>query len=352
MADFLVVGPTVVGNKSGGVALFTENLADGLKKNGIDVKIITDNADKNCTAHGVEILSTDYPLSLIKPYSFWKLSKQIKAENPNIILSSLIYSLTMIFIKKKRKTYIHFVHGFPSIKVYGYIKFYLMIIFDRIIRKKFDFVYTNSYFSKTINQDLNGTSIDKVIPIGIGYSFLENNNKQPNKKSNIVYIGRLVKAKRIDNLIEAYQNLDPSLKSKTSLDIYGYGSEETRIVSKINKNNLGISFNGAISSDLVNEVYKEAKIFISLNSHEPFGMVFLEALVNGCYIICPNTGGQVEFLSRYSDRVSFVDPDDITSIQNGIQKGIDSRVKKISIDEMSKNFSYDCVAEMIIKELK
>ena len=64
------------------------------------------------------------------------------------------------------------------------------------------------------------------------------------------------------------------------------------------KNNLDtkIKFLDFIS-DKVISFLKRSKYFISCSSSEPFGIVFLEALLYGCKTISPRSGGLLEISS-------------------------------------------------------
>ena len=44
-------------------------------------------------------------------------------------------------------------------------------------------------------------------------------------------------------------------------------------------------------------MFSNAKIFISCSETEPFGMVFIEALLQGCLIVAPRSGGPLEIFS-------------------------------------------------------
>ena len=83
----------------------------------------------------------------------------------------------------------------------------------------------------------------------------------------------------------------------------------------VDEYHLNVVFLGRITQENLAHYYSLSEIFVSLNPSEPFGIVFPEALLSQCKIVCPYTGGQVEYLSDYSKSVAFVDETDENSFQ-------------------------------------
>lgn len=96
------------------------------------------------------------------------------------------------------------------------------------------------------------------------------------------------------------------------------------------------------------EWYRRSEVFISLNPSEPFGIVFPEALISGCKIVCPLTGGQVEYLQDYANTVAFVNEKDVGSVARGIKKLFEQGEPIANIDECNNRFNYKRVASEII----
>ena len=95
--------------------------------------------------------------------------------------------------------------------------------------------------------------------------------------------------------------------------------------------------------------YSDAEIFISLNETESFGITYVEALLSGCKIICPKTGGQVEFLCNYPDRVQFVDLHSQDDIATAIKYLLETPTKEIDSDQLIDKFSYKNTASVLLQ---
>ena len=79
---------------------------------------------------------------------------------------------------------------------------------------------------------------------------------------------------------------NPNLK----FAVAGYSDLESLFING-KYSNTPIEFLGKLSSSDVSELFQSSKFFISMNSLEPFGIVFAEALMNGCNVITESTAG-------------------------------------------------------------
>ncbi|MED4974614.1 glycosyltransferase [Geobacillus kaustophilus NBRC 102445] len=349
-----VVGPVHTDKYFGGVALFTESVADGFLRLGHDVKIITDYANKSTTLKGVPIISVSNNISRRKITTLKKIRKKVEQFNPDILISSLEYSIAFIRRNKKLKEVkrIHFVHGFPSIKHYGFLKMLIMLLLDKLCARYFERIFINSNFAFMINNDIYKNRIDKVINIGLGYDFLEELKNVSEVKnivnSKILFVGRLVSAKKVDVILSAINYIKTKYGIECELDIVGTGPQEEKLKELAQKFKLKVNFIGNVSPKDTIKFYRNSEIFISLNPHEPFGMVYLEALANGCKIVCPNSGGQLDFLIDYLDRVKFTNAFDYVSVGESIMQMLGKQVQPINSKEIIEKYSYDNVVKKIL----
>ena len=90
------------------------------------------------------------------------------------------------------------------------------------------------------------------------------------------------KRKNIDKVIEACKGLEGF-----ELTVIGDGSGERKL-KKIDKS---VKFTGRLNHDKVLEKMRESDIFILPSVNETFGMVYLEAMAQGCITICTKDDG-------------------------------------------------------------
>lgn len=344
-----ILGPVSTERYFGGVAIFTEGLADSFKKLGHDVTIFTDYAGNREQTHcGSRIIAVSNRSGRKSLFTILKLRKLLIEYTPEVIISSLEYSLSIS--RRIKAVKIHFLHGFTNIINYGYINFLAHQILNKYIWRHFDYIVANSNFTRMINEEIFGLHVDTVINPGVSGEFirkLQSKALKPlsERSTDVLFVGRLVKAKKVDTLIKALAYLSSFHQKKLKCKIIGNGPEEENLKRLTQKLKVPITFCGRMDTANIIDEYINSKIFVSLNPHEPFGIVFLEALLSGCKIVCPQTGGQLDFLMNYSEVVQFVDAYSPHMVAKGIIKCLESS-NVILIDP--EYFSYDQAAKKIL----
>ncbi|WP_215147078.1 glycosyltransferase family 4 protein [Exiguobacterium sp. s91] len=295
--NICILGPEITKDSFGGIATFNEGLKNAFNSLGHKVLIISNSrGSKNFFRKS----------NFIHPSA--SLKKVIKDFDPDLIITSMWYGLINNKIQKicpKVKT-IHFIHGFPNYR-YGIVKKNILNVILKNIRKKTDLFIANSKLTKLINNEIYGIECDKVIELGLQESY-KDFLKKPNNEIKFIFVGRIVEEKKVDKICEVFNHITENNNNKCSLTIVGEGPEKEYLKNKYSSST--IFFEGKASRENVMKKLQEADIFISLNPHEPFGLVFLEAVLNKCKIICPDSGGQLEFLNELKENVMSIDLND------------------------------------------
>lgn len=334
----IIAGPLPSQKSNGGVAVFTECLAKEAARAGNDVLVLTNKAG---------LTSYKFSNHKIIKKSIWNIPA-IKRFKPELVISSLQYSLLFCFLNL-RTVKVHILHGFTGFKYYSSTKFYIMHFIDVVIRKKFDYLLANSTFTKLINEEVFNIKSDGYFYIGLEREALkkitDTSGKNSNKK-DVLFIGRIVPAKGVEKSIKAFLRL----KCTSNFKIAGYGSELALLKQKY-KLNKNIEFEGMVDQDQALKLYRESKVFISLNPSEPFGITYVEAIANGMFVVAPRTGGQVEFLSMFPGRYCLVNPDNENSVMEGIEKGLESNLLPLDNTDL-QSLSFENTYLSIIKTLK
>ncbi len=322
-----ILGPVTSKNHFGGVATFNEGLYSGFLEDGHETIIVTNVKNGNYSS----VYYNKINFLLTKN----KIVKMIREFNPDIVVSSMWYGTLNKKINKKIRDVktIHYLHGFPTYR-YSWIKRFALNNLLKRIRKNTDFFVSNSAFTSCINTEIYGITSDKTIHIGLKESFTDFKKISNEKNVNFLFVGRIVEEKRVDKICEVFTALSDKIDN-IFLNIVGDGQKKAELEKKYQSNK--IKFLGKKTRGETLEEYANADIFISLNPHEPFGLVYLEALLNKCKIICPNTGGQTEFLKDFKE-VSMID-------LNNIEEAVSKILKLIKVDpfldsDLEKFFEY------------
>lgn len=335
-----IIGPVVTRKKTGGVATFTESLANGFHILGCNTKILTTGADKAETSEHVPIVS----LRGNKLSFFINCKKILKEDIHDIIIGSTWYDFSLAVFPKIQGFKIHYLHGF-GVPCDGMKKSIAIMVNDKL-HKKYCRLVSNSSFTKMINEIFFNINVDKVVPIGISPIFRDVSVEENPRKFDFLYVGRIRYNKGLDKIINALAKL--KLEGWTDLKLAVVGDGPARAECEKLASDLGINvfFAGKLDQLSTIEYYKNSKVFISLDTKEPYGQTFIEAVSCGCNIVCPTSGGQVEYLREYPEKVAYTIAYDISDIAYSMKKLLS--IKNNIPKEVYKNHSYEKVAHSLI----
>lgn len=134
--------------------------------------------------------------------------------------------------------------------------------------------------------------IDAVVRNPMRPLFLEKADSTGAERSYITYAGRLDPIKNLHRLLPAICDIldeNPNLQAC----IIGDGRQRAALESLV-PGNSRIEFTGARDAHFVRERLRRTVVFVSGDVAEPFGIVYLEALSQGCAVAMPASGGGLE----------------------------------------------------------
>ena len=105
-----------------------------------------------------------------------------------------------------------------------------------------------------------------------------------------IYVGSLIKRKHLDVVIKAFLNV---AGPKDTLSVIGGGPEEETLKSMVSdlKEENRIHFMGRLSREEVIKRMEESQIFSLISHGETYGMVYIEAMLQGCLTIASRGEG-------------------------------------------------------------
>ena len=115
-----------------------------------------------------------------------------------------------------------------------------------------------------------------------------NQSDSTTRKKYFLYVGRLESYKRVDLLVNAFNEINKKLI------IVGTGSELGRLKSKARKN---IDFKGFIEESKLKKCFQEARALI-MPQEEDFGIVGVESLAAGTPVIAFKKGGSKDYIEE------------------------------------------------------
>ena len=154
------------------------------------------------------------------------------------------------------------------------------------------------------------------ICISKGVGFIEKKqlrglNRSFNNNLKFLFIGRLIKLKNLEILIEIFNEL------QYPLTIVGQGSLKEELKAKANSN---INFLDFVNNEDIGMVYNSCDIFILPSLSEPWGLVVEEALYYGLpTMVSDRVGSYPELIEENKTGVTF-NPENKESIKNAIHE--------------------------------
>lgn len=116
------------------------------------------------------------------------------------------------------------------------------------------------------------------------------NKHNTSSGTKYLYVGSLIKRKHLDSVILAFAKIK---NNNDTLEIIGGGPEEDKLMSLVSSLQLEeqIIFDGRIPRDQVLLKMKESHILTLISDDEVYGMVYIEAMLQGCLTIASQGGG-------------------------------------------------------------
>lgn len=110
---------------------------------------------------------------------------------------------------------------------------------------------------------------------------------------NILFVGRLIKNKRVFDILKALINVN-----NYKLNIVGSGNLMKKLKEFSNRHNLNVEFWGSIDYEKMPEVYKNCDVLILPSERDVFGYVVIEAIMSSCVPIVSNEVGSKDFVKE------------------------------------------------------
>ena len=197
-----------------------------------------------------------------------------------------------------------------------------------------------------------GVSSKKIAQIPNGVS-LPLNSKKPyevDQEINLVFIGRLIKRKRVDLLIEVFADI--YLNKDINLFIAGTGPEEEllRDIAESAEIQNQATFMGEIKSQEVSKLLESTHIFILPSESEGMSNALLEAMSYSNVVIARNIEANQEIISDEMNGFLFENKDDLKDILLKLINS-ESLLNKVSVrgyQTIEESFSFEKVSKQYI----
>ena len=287
---------------------------------------------------------------------FLKSITSSKAE----ILFLVEFSLTTIYgiLTKiiKRKTKIVLVMESAPVKNEGSILGLLKSSLRKAIVKRCDAILTNNQSGKDFLVNQLGANPSKIIAKPYLISHVNNSSIPDSEryrtldntsKIHFLYVGRLMKAKGLQHLVDAVGLVPEKYRSRIHVDIVGGGDYREELSAYIAHNNLenNFQFHGAVEYSALSDFYSTAHVFVFPTLRDYRALVPFEALNAGLPIISSIYDGGVYENVIEGKNGHICDPLNITLFSEILMDVLSNPEKlypySLKSTEMAKDYTLD-----------
>lgn len=187
----------------------------------------------------------------------------------------------------------------------------------------------------------------RVIPHGIGYTHLKQNDRNYKQDTPITfgYLGNLIYHKGVHILLSAFTNLP---NSKTHLKIFGFGQDSfIRHLKDIAQEDKRITFEGIFQAENLGDVFNKIDLLVVPTLvYETYSFVLHEALACNVPVIGSNLGVIREKIIDGFNGLKF-EPGDKVDLQKKMERLLE---KPDQINEMKNNIKKEIIVPRIEQE--
>lgn len=192
------------------------------------------------------------------------------------------------------------------------------------------------------------------------YSDLRKKYTIPSESKIILYLGRILQQKGVQNLIEAYALLCSDVKDSSYLLIAGDGENLEnckKLAEKLKIKN--IKFVGSVRPSIRGNYFSQCDIFVYPVTYfkgwvDVWGLTINEAIQHGKIVIATEAVGSAYELIENGVNGYQIEPDNIEQLKDALMMSLDSKMmeKARSKDkDLRKQFNFEMMAELYIKAI-
>lgn len=168
----------------------------------------------------------------------------------------------------------------------------------------------------------------------------------------ILYVGQLIERKHLKTVIEA---LARKSDYKYELTVIGAGVQESEDRAFANELGVSVCFKGKLPHETVIDEMRKAGCFVMVSENEVFGLVYLEAMAQGCITIASEKEGMEGIIidGKNGFLAKAGDTDSLCEVLDHIRQLSEEKKQSIRIQSLltAREFSESAVAQKYLSNV-
>lgn len=226
----------------------------------------------------------------------------------------------------------------------------------RLCLRKSDAWTSNTRLTSIALGAVDSTPEPRIIPMGVDVNRFSAGNGDELRRGLsadtyvVLFVGRLVKIKGVDDLVRAYALLPGNLKTGSVLWVVGTGDQEQQLRDLAAEFGIEdrVRFWGSVPNDQLPHFYAAADLFVGPSVEEGQGVVFLEAFAARTCVLATRAGGIADVVEhgRTGILVEPGSPDELAEAMAGLLSDENRRAALAAnaFEQASEVYSWDKVA--------
>jgi glycosyltransferase involved in cell wall biosynthesis len=285
------------------------------------------------------------------------LERKIDLSEVGLVHAHFLFSDGAIAYRLKQKYNIPYVVSVRATDIHTFFPYmvHLRKLGNRIINEAEKVIFINYSYKHLFDQKYRMSFLketgDKflVIPNAIDDAWFKKSppHKDIQDPIHLLYVGRVIKRKKLDIVIRALKKLNAENNSSFRLEVVGEGDYLKKVRELADDN---VIFHGRISdTDQLLKIYERCHIFTMPALRETFGLVYIEALSQGLPIIYCRGEGVDGYFKEESVGYA-ASPNSVSEVVDGIHIILKDygRLSANAINE-SKSFNWDDITNKYVE---
>lgn len=299
----------------GGYELYAQKIATGLVRKGAQVTVVTCNTDHHPFQEeqdGVmvlrlpcwNLLGGTYPVP--KPnLLLWRVFVFARQQKVTVVNGHTRFFVTTflawVISRWIKRPYVHLEHGTQPVMLNRFWPRSISRFYDwtlgRLVVRGARVVVASSHKAGIFMRRF-GVKTYSLAYNGVDTSFFQTPHTWKSRGRQLLFVGRLIAAKGVDDLLTAFERVQPVF-TDAKLLIIGDGNYAEQLQQRAS-GNASVTFERHVSQDQLRAYYQQARIFVNPSYSEGLPTSVLEALACGCEAIATNVGGTSEIAENIS----------------------------------------------------